>query len=385
MRLARRPVVGPWPSSPPPGGGVLNPAHPSAQNGAGRRAVTASDARDVRAWDAQITRMLARRPAAVARRGGRSAAGRPQPRAPRPVPPGGQGVRRRTGPAGRRGQTVSVFGSLYTGIRIDAEPTLSPQDAAGIVAELTGAPWARKLAPELVVLPETRAGTCSPIALRVLTATTTSPSFFVDAGTGELVLRYSDLQTTIGTGQGVLNDTKKVSTTRAHGHVPRDRRHAAAGHLHLRPQGQPRADPAYLNGWLTLNTGRGRRRRQPVDRPAAVDAHAYAGWTYDYLYKRFNRQGLDNRNLTMTSIVHPVRREDWASAVAVGAEPLLPQRLLRRPRASWSTAKGSRRRHHGRPSVELLLGGDRRGGPRAGARRHRSTPPASSTATSPAR
>ena len=47
---------------------------------------------------------------------------------------------------------------------------------------------------------------------------------------------------------------------------------------------------------------------------AAVDAHAYAGWTYDYLYKRFNRQGLDNRNLAMSSIVHPVRREDWASA-----------------------------------------------------------------------
>jgi thermolysin len=47
---------------------------------------------------------------------------------------------------------------------------------------------------------------------------------------------------------------------------------------------------------------------------AAVDAHAYAGWTYDYLYKRFNRQGLDNRNMTMTSLVHPVRRDDYASA-----------------------------------------------------------------------
>jgi Zn-dependent metalloprotease len=23
----------------------------------------------------------------------------------------------------------------------------------------------------------------------------------------------------------------------------------------------------------------------------AVDAHAYAGWTYDFLFKRFNRRG----------------------------------------------------------------------------------------------
>jgi thermolysin len=41
-----------------------------------------------------------------------------------------------------------------------------------------------------------------------------------------------------------------------------------------------------------------------------VDAHAYAGFTYDYFYKRFNRAGLDNRNMPMTSLVHPVRRQD---------------------------------------------------------------------------
>jgi len=43
---------------------------------------------------------------------------------------------------------------------------------------------------------------------------------------------------------------------------------------------------------------------------AAVDAHAYAGFTYDYFYKRFSRAGLDNRNMPMKSLVHPVSRAD---------------------------------------------------------------------------
>jgi len=46
---------------------------------------------------------------------------------------------------------------------------------------------------------------------------------------------------------------------------------------------------------------------------AAVDGHVYAGWTYDYLYKRFNRLGLDGQNMRMISLVHPVRREDALS------------------------------------------------------------------------
>jgi bacillolysin len=43
---------------------------------------------------------------------------------------------------------------------------------------------------------------------------------------------------------------------------------------------------------------------------ATVDAHAYAGYTYDYFFKRFGRRGLDNANIPIRSFVHPVRRED---------------------------------------------------------------------------
>jgi bacillolysin len=41
-----------------------------------------------------------------------------------------------------------------------------------------------------------------------------------------------------------------------------------------------------------------------------VDGHSYAGWTYDYYFHRYGRRGLDNNNLEVLSIIHPVRRED---------------------------------------------------------------------------
>ena len=44
----------------------------------------------------------------------------------------------------------------------------------------------------------------------------------------------------------------------------------------------------------------------------AVDGHSYAGYTYDFYFKRFGRHGLDGNDLKVRSIVHPVRLEDFA-------------------------------------------------------------------------
>ena len=46
---------------------------------------------------------------------------------------------------------------------------------------------------------------------------------------------------------------------------------------------------------------------------AVVDAHVYEGWTYDYFFKRFGRRGIDDRNLELISIVHPLARASAAS------------------------------------------------------------------------
>ena len=41
-----------------------------------------------------------------------------------------------------------------------------------------------------------------------------------------------------------------------------------------------------------------------------VDAHVFQGWVYDYYFKRFGRQGMDNRNIEVDSIVHPLARSE---------------------------------------------------------------------------
>jgi len=292
----------------------LTSAHPSAQAGTGRRTVAAAGDRDARTWDAQIARLL--RDGQLRSRGeeadlmldGRSHERLDQYHEGVRVF-GGELVRQAVG-----GQTVSVIGALYAGIRLDVEPAIGPRDAAAIVETLTGVARGPEPAPELVVLPKDDGGYALAYRLRVLTPEDLSV-FFIDAGTGGIVLRYSDLQTTVGTGQGVHNDTKKVSTTARNGtYLAIDAMRPPAIYTYDL-KGNLARTQAYLNGMLTLNDSDvAADADNDWTDTAAVDAHAYAGWTYDYLYKRFNRLGLDNRNLTMTSLVHPVRRDDWASA-----------------------------------------------------------------------
>jgi thermolysin len=76
-------------------------------------------------------------------------------------------------------------------------------------------------------------------------------------------------------------------------------------------RGNPFALEAFLNGRRSLSQS---DYVSDFDNSwtdgAAVDAHVHAGWTYDYLFKRFGRHGLDDRGLPILNIVHPVNRSD---------------------------------------------------------------------------
>jgi hypothetical protein len=134
--------------------GLSVPVHPSAQGAAGVRAVSATAARDVREWDTQITRMLrddqirSRAEDADPLVEGRTVERLDQyHRGVRVF--GGELVRQAEG-----GQTVSVFGALYAGIRIDVDPTVGPSDVTDIIEERRDW-WCCRV---------TRAGTPSPTA-----------------------------------------------------------------------------------------------------------------------------------------------------------------------------------------------------------------------------
>ncbi len=229
----------------------------------------------------------------------------------RGVPVFGGVLLRQTDDAG----ALTVFGTYYEGIDVDIHPDLAAREIEARVAARGGRPAGSRGGPELVVFPldaggyrlawRVRAFYDEPFDIR---------QTVYDASTGEILLDYRDIQTqTAGIGTGVLGDRKKVSV------APGGQGFAASDRL--RPPSIQTYDFRFNVGRLIrfLNLG-------PTDLTAAdlatdadndwtdgavVDAHAYAGYTYDYYYRRFGRRGLDDANVTMHSITHAISRDEW--------------------------------------------------------------------------
>jgi thermolysin len=132
----------------------------------------------------------------------------------------------------------------------------------------------------------------------------------VDALSGQIVSSHSVIQhvASIGQGTGVLGDTKKmsvdsaISTFRAQDLL----RPAPAFTLDFR------GSLSRLNSWLAsgflFNSDIATDSDNVWTDAPTVDAHVYQGWVYDYYYRRYGRRGLDDHNLEIDGIVHPLDR-----------------------------------------------------------------------------
>jgi thermolysin len=214
-----------------------------------------------------------------------------------------------------QGVLLSVYGNLYPGIDIDVDPKLTADEAqsrAGELAGLVQGPYAPD--PELVVLPPdagTGAGYKLAWRVRAVTANVDIVQYFLDAGSGDVLLQYSnrESQSAVGRAVGVLGDNKKISVSGSNGSFSLVDR--------LRP---PAIDTNDMKGdpIRTLNALSGLLQLNPSDLAAdddnnwtdgAVDdAHVYAGYTYDYYFKRFGRHGLNDNDIRVRSLANPVRR-----------------------------------------------------------------------------
>lgn len=307
-------------------GVVLVPFSPGsrvrAQGASGLVRVDAASISDVRQWDGSIERMLRQGElTSLSVRKDPQLQGRSHQRLDQTY----KGVRVFGGALTRqidRGVTVSVFGGLYRGIDLDVTPTLSAADAIAAVRKLTGGRVNPNRRPELVVLPKDEGGFALAYRLPVRTSDDVL-MMFVDARNGAELMRYSDIerQTAVGSATGVLGDTKKISAeSGSGGFVARDA---------LRPpdirsfdmRGNLNRSFDALDGLIELGNADLARDSDNVWTDGAnVDAHVYSGWTYDYYFKRFGRRGLDNNNVRMINLVHPVDRDDifTASNAVVG-------------------------------------------------------------------
>ena len=210
------------------------------------------------------------------------------------------------------GRTVSVFGAVFEGVDVATEPAIGPDQAQDAAARHAGVDLGLARRPAVAVLPHPDGTFRLVYPVRVFTGADLEV-LFVDARTGAIAWRRSDLkrQAAPGIGTGVRGDRKKMSV-RAEG--PR----FVADDL-LRPpalatydlQGDIFKALAFLNGAAGLHVpDLAADGDNTWTDGAAVDAHTYAGWTYDYFFRRFGRRGLDDADVRIVSLVHPVRRED---------------------------------------------------------------------------
>lgn len=211
-----------------------------------------------------------------------------------------------------QGVVTSLFGNVYAGIDIDVDPQLSADEVRERVQDLAGSSQPPAGDPELVILPlDDGARYRLAWNLRAVTDNADIMQYFLDAESGDVLMAYSDrqAQSAVGRAVGVLGDNKKISVSSSTtGYVLMDR---------LRPplietddmKGDPFRTLSYVNGMIALNSSDVAADDDNNWTDGVVnDAHVYAGYTYDYYFKRFGRRGLNDNNIRIRSLANPVRR-----------------------------------------------------------------------------
>ena len=213
------------------------------------------------------------------------------------------------------GRTHSVFGVIYEDIDLETTPTVSVEIAQAVIEGLARAPMNPGTRPELTILPLDAGGYALTYTGRVFTGTDLRV-YFVDAHTGELVLDFSGLfkQLTVGTGQGVHGDQKKISVTPEGGEFVADDKARPIDVLTFDMRGDVERVRRVLNGSLTLRDSELAVDADNVwEDPVEVDGHVNSGWTYDYVFRYFGGRSTAG-GLRIITLVHPVNVESVLSA-----------------------------------------------------------------------
>ena len=234
------------------------------------------------------------------------------------VPVYGAGVSRQQ--AG--GATVSILGTIQTGIELDPRPRFQSAEALDLLQQQTAAGALSDALPELVILqvPSGRYVLAYHATMRDLR------TYYLDAHSGLIAHDESVVrEQTVGAGNGIQGQRKKLSTSQAGGTFQAyDRlRPAEIITLDLRYDGGRFRDLLHGNVvWASSDVASD--ADNAWSDPAVVDGHAYLGFTYDYLATRQGWHGVDGRNGRIFSMVNVERGFDSA---LYAYPPLGPERL----------------------------------------------------------
>jgi thermolysin len=286
--------------------GALCAAGAGAQERPLALAVTRATANDLRAWDTQVDRMVRDRDLRL-RTVDRDALlpDRQHERFDqfyRGVRIVGGDLTRQTASDG----TVSLFGTVHD-VSLDVTPAYSAADAAQRIGTAAGGTLAGAV-PELVILPRSDGYRLAYAGDAF--ANNQLMHVVLDAKSGEVLQQYSVFQNEVGSGAGAYGDLKKVSSTSSGGAFVADDKLRPAEITTYDAGGNFTRASQLIAGLTPLPSDIASSTNNTWTDPTVVDAHVYAGWYYDYLFKRFGRHGLDNHDLRMAVLTHPVRLAD---------------------------------------------------------------------------
>ena len=212
----------------------------------------------------------------------------------------------------RDGALTTMDARIVPGLALSVVPSLSARYAADRAEQemLTRVPEISRAdlradgarAPELVIFAEP--GREPRLAyhhvVRATSATTAAVlDVTLDAITGEVLEAFDDLETIKAKGLGVLGDEKEFEVTQngtTFTLLDGSRGAPIRTYTAQTQQTLPgtMVSSTQQNSWDNVARGKG----------AAVDAHFYATFVYDYYKTRFARNGIDGQNSPMISTVH---------------------------------------------------------------------------------
>ena len=216
---------------------------------------------------------------------------------------GGQVVRQMDGRT-----VVSVTGRLYEASDVDVNASISSQRANEIAVAAGGSGANVRGETVLGILPVENG---YRLVYRMLVLSDWSiREVYVDADTGEMVLSINGIQSQaeIGQGSGIFGTLRKMSinhTTSTYQAV--DKLRPAQAFTLAFPGTVSRLN-AFLNTLALFNSDVATDSDNVWTDGATVDAHVFQGWVYDYYFKRFGRRGMDDHDVEVDSIVHPLAR-----------------------------------------------------------------------------
>ena len=205
---------------------------------------------------------------------------------------------------------VSVTGRLYEAVNVDVNPSIAPEQANAAAVAAFGSGANVHGETTLGILPVEN-GYRLVYRMRVLSDWAIR-DVYVDADTSEIVLAINGIHTqrTIGQGNTIFGTLRKMSVNQTSTTYEAVDKLRPAEAFTLAFPGTVGRLNFFLNTLQLFNSDVATDTDNVWTDGPTVDAHVYQGWVYDYYFKRFGRKGMDDRNIEVDSIVHPLSRSE---------------------------------------------------------------------------